>query len=480
MIKVVSVKETVLEEDVWDVRVDDDTHCFTLSHCVTGNCSEIILRSGQLCNLSEVVIRQDDTLETLKEKVRNASILGTFQATLTNFRYLTKEWRKNTEEEALLGVSFTGIMDHEVMNGNSGETILKKWLEELKQLAQDVNVEFAEKLGINPSTAITCVKPSGCGSLDTRISTTKGIMSLKELFKLNGVDLSNVDQGTWIEPTVDMYVHDVDGNEQKITKLYVNGVAELYQITDKNGNRYKFTGEHKLWFNNGWVKMLDLFKDKSLNVKKVSPEVTVDIEVENTHSYLLSNGWASHNTVSQLVDSASGIHPRYSPYYIRTVRADVKDPLAQFMKKLGFVCEPDITKSDSTLVFSFPMKSPETSVFRDDRSAIEQLELWKLYQTQWCEHKPSVTVYVKEDEWMKVGAWVYENFDILSGVSFLPHSNHIYKQAPYQECTEEEYIKLKTEYDKLIIDWDKLSEYEKEDHTTSAKELACVSGVCEI
>lgn len=479
-IKVVEVKLTKLEEDVWDVRVDDETHCFNLSHCVTGNCSEIILRSGQMCNLSEVIIRPDDTLDTLKEKVKNAAILGTFQATMTNFRYLTREWKKNTEEEALLGVSFTGIMDHEVMNGNSGKEILEQWLSELKVIAQDVNIQYAEKLGINPSAAITCVKPSGCGSLDTRISTTKGIISFRDLFKINGVDLTAVDQGTWIEPSIEIYVHDINGDEQKITKLYVNGVADLYEISDKNGIKYKFTGDHQIWVNDDWAKMIDLYKNKDYTVRKVSPEITVDIEVENTHTYLLSNGWAVHNTVSQLVDSASGIHPRYSPYYIRTVRADVKDPLSKFLKDLGFVCEPDITKPDSTIVFSFPMKSPEGSVFRDDKTAIEQLELWKTYQVTWCEHKPSVTIYVKEDEWMEVGAWVYKNFDILSGVSFLPHSNHSYKQAPYQECTKEEYEALKSKYENLVIDWDMLSEYEKEDHTTSAKELACVAGVCEI
>jgi hypothetical protein len=332
------------ECEVFDFT-EPKTHWGIVEGCVVHN-SEIILRSAQFCNLSEVVVRSDDNLESLKNKVRVATILGTLQATLTNFRYISKEWKKNTEEEALLGVSFTGIMDNSVMNCSEGEETLKSWLTELKQVAIDTNVEYANKLGINPSAAITCVKPSG--------------------------------------------------------------------------------------------------------------------------------------TVSQLVDSASGIHPRYSPYYIRTVRADVKDPLAQFMKNLGFVCEPDVTKPETTVVFSFPQKSPPNSVFRDDRPALEQLELWKIYQLNWCEHKPSVTIYVKEHEWLEVGAWVYKHFDILSGVSFLPHSNHSYKQAPYQECTEEEYNALLEKYKDLDLNWESLSQYEMEDYTTSAKELACVAGICEI
>lgn len=475
---VIAIKEGPIT-DVYDLYVED-THNFIANFIVVHNCSEIVLRSGQFCNLSEVVIRQDDTLDSLKEKVKNATILGTLQSTLTNFRYISKEWKRNTEEEALLGVSFTGIMDHEVMNGNRGEEILKVWLEELKQVAIRVNEDYAERLGVNVSAAITCVKPSGCGSLDNRISTTNGIISMRDLFKFNEVYLDQVDQGTWIEPEIDVFVHDHNGDVQRVTKLYVNGYAELYEITDDYGNSYKFTAEHKLWFNNEWVTMEQLSKVVGLKIQKVEPEITVDIEVENTHSYLLSNGWASHNTVSQLVDSASGIHPRYSPYYIRTVRADVKDPSAQFMKEKGFVCEPDVTKPDNTLVFSFPMKSPRHSVFRDDRTAIEQLELWKIYQLYWCEHKPSVTIYVKEHEWMEVGAWVYKNFDILSGVSFLPHSNHVYKQAPYQECTKEEYEELLEKYSGIEINWEELAQYEQEDYTTSAKELACVSGVCEI
>jgi len=308
-------------------------------------CSEIVLRdSGQFCNLSEVVIRPNDTLETLSNKIEIATIIGTLQSSLTNFRYLRKVWRNNCEEERLLGVSLTGIMDHPVMNGSEGNDKLISWLEQLKAVSQDVNDELSALLGINPSTAINAVKPSG--------------------------------------------------------------------------------------------------------------------------------------TVSQLVDTASGIHPRYSPYYIRTVRADNKDPLAILMMDKGVPFEPDITKPNTTVIFSFPIKSPEGSVFRDDRTAIDQLELWKVYQLHYCEHKPSITIYVKENEWLEVASWVYNNFDILSGVSFLPHSNHNYKQAPYQEIEEEEYYK---ELENVVnINWDDLSEYEKTDQTTSMKEYACTGNSCEL
>lgn len=306
----------------------------------TNPCSEIILRSKQFCNLTEVVVRSGDTLDDLKRKVRLATILGTLQSSLTNFRYLGAAWKRNTEEECLLGVSLTGIMDHEMLS--SGSEVLKLWLEEMKEVAIETNREWASKLGINPSTAITCVKPSG--------------------------------------------------------------------------------------------------------------------------------------TVSQLVDSASGIHPRYSSYYIRTVRTDKKDPLYQFLKDQGVPVEDSIGKEESTAVFSFPMKAPEGSVMRDDMSAIDQLELWKVYAEHWCEHKPSITVYVREEEWLDVGAWVYKHFDLISGVSFLPHSDHVYKQAPYQEITEEVYNDLVAKMPK--IDWDSLVEFD--DNTEGAQQLACVSGSCEI
>jgi ribonucleoside-triphosphate reductase len=311
----------------------------------TNPCSEIILRSREFCNLSEVVVRRDDNIKSLKEKVRVATILGTFQSTLTNFKYLSKEWKRNCDEERLLGVSLTGIMDNELTNGKKGKEALAKALEELKEVAVATNKEWSERLGVNQSAAITCVKPSG--------------------------------------------------------------------------------------------------------------------------------------TVSQLVDSASGIHARHNPYYIRTVRADNKDPLCKFMKEAEFPNEADVMKPQHTTVFSFPMKSPEASVFRNDMTAIEQMELWLAYQTHWCEHKPSVTISVKEHEWPEVGAWVYEHFDRISGISFLPFSEHTYRQAPYQDCTEEEYFEALERMPKNV-DWSKLADFEKEDFTTGAQELACSAGGCEV
>ena len=309
----------------------------------TNPCSEIILRSREFCNLSECVIRRDDTREHLKEKVRVATILGTFQSTLTEFKYLSREWKRNCDEERLLGVSLTGIMDNPLTNGSKKG--LDKLLEELRDVAYETNKEWSEKLGIPPSAAITCVKPSG--------------------------------------------------------------------------------------------------------------------------------------TVSQLVDSASGIHARHNPFYIRTVRADNKDPLCNLMKEMGFPNEPDVTKPDHTTVFSFPMKSPKDAVFRMDMSALEQLELWKTYATSWCEHKPSVTISVKEDEWVDVAAWVYENFDAISGISFLPFSEHVYRQAPYQDCTKEEYEEALKTMPK-DVDWAELSKYESQDYTISSQELACTAGGCEV
>ena len=309
----------------------------------TNPCSEIILRPYQFCNLTEVVVRETDTLETLTRKVRLAAIIGTVQSTLTNFPYLRKIWQKNTEEERLLGVSLTGIMDNALTNGKKEN--LSNTLEHLKNVAIATNREWAERLGINPSAAITCVKPSG--------------------------------------------------------------------------------------------------------------------------------------TVSQLVDSASGIHARHAAYYIRTVRGDNKDPLTQFMKDQGIPAAPCVMKPDSTTVFSFPMKSPEGAVTRNDMTAIEQLELWLTYQRYWCEHKPSITVTVRDHEWMEVGAWVYKHFDEVSGISFLPHSDHTYQQAPYQECTKHDYETLLSVMPDSI-DWSKLSDYEKEDTSKGTNTFACSSGVCEI
>ena len=309
----------------------------------TNPCSEIILRSREFCNLSEVVVRRRDTRESLKAKVKHATILGTFQSTLTEFKYLSREWKRNCDEERLLGVSLTGIMDNPLTNGSKNG--LKELLEELRDVAYETNKEWADRLGIPHAAAITCVKPSG--------------------------------------------------------------------------------------------------------------------------------------TVSQLVDSASGIHARHNPFYIRTVRADNKDPLCKLMQEMGFPNEPDVTKPDHTTVFSFPMKSPKDAVFRMDMSALEQLELWKTYQESWCEHKPSVTISVKEDEWVDVAAWVYENFDSISGISFLPFSEHVYRQAPYQDCTEEEYNEALEQMPKNV-DWAELSKYESQDYTVSSQELACVAGGCEV
>jgi|TARA_R100000081_G_scaffold91131_2_gene68112 ribonucleoside-diphosphate reductase alpha chain len=309
----------------------------------TNPCSEIILRDKEFCNLSEVVIRVDDDKESLMRKVRLASILGTWQSTLTNFKYLSSVWKKNCEEERLLGVSLTGIMDCPLTNG---ETLgLAELLTDLRVEAVDVNKQFAEKIGINQSASVTCVKPSG--------------------------------------------------------------------------------------------------------------------------------------TVSQLVDAASGIHARHSPYYIRTVRADIKDPLCKFMIDKGFPAEPCVMKPDHTMVFSFPIKSPDNATCRSDMTALEQLEMWRTYQNYWCEHKPSVTITVKEDEWMEVGSWVWKYFDQVSGISFLPHSDHSYRQAPYQDCDEETYINLLSEMP-VGVDWSELASYEETDNTSGTQTFACSGDSCEV
>jgi ribonucleoside-triphosphate reductase (thioredoxin) len=309
----------------------------------TNPCSEIILRPYQFCNLTEVVVRATDTIDTLKEKVRLATVLGTIQSTYTKFPYLRKIWTTNTEEERLLGVSLTGIMDNPLLTSkNAG---LEATLKELQNVAIKTNAEWAERLGIPVSTAITCVKPSG--------------------------------------------------------------------------------------------------------------------------------------TVSQLVDSASGIHARHSEYYIRTVRGDNKDPLTQFMKDQGIPSEPCVMKPEQTTVFSFPQKSPANAVTRNDMTAVEQLETWLVYQRHWCEHKPSVTISVRDNEWVEVGAFVYKHFDEMSGVSFLPHSDHTYQQAPYQDCTKQEYEEMLS-FMPTNIDWSKLSEYESEDNTSGMQTLACSGDSCEI
>jgi ribonucleoside-diphosphate reductase alpha chain len=308
----------------------------------TNPCSEIILRSNQFCNLSEVVVRENDTLEQLKKKTRIATIIGSLQSTLTDFRYLRVRWKRNTEEEALLGVSMTGIMDHWLLSKTGPD--LEKWLTEMRDVSIETNKEWSEKLGVNQSVAITCVKPSG--------------------------------------------------------------------------------------------------------------------------------------TVSQLVDSASGIHPRFSKHYIRRVRSDKKDPLALYMEQAGFPVENDVM-SESSVVFSFPVKAPESSTTVNQVGAMQQLELWKAYQNFWCEHKPSITIYYTDDEFLDVAQWIWKNFDMCSGVSLLPYSDHVYQQAPYENINKEKYEELLEAMPKNI-NWADLGNFETEDNTIGSQELACVGGACEI
>jgi ribonucleoside-diphosphate reductase alpha chain len=308
----------------------------------TNPCSEIILRPNQFCNLTEVVCRPSDTKETLMDKIKAATILGTIQSTLTNFKYLRKIWTKNTEEERLLGVSLTGILDCPLLTEENPN--LEELLNDLRDYAVEVNREYADLLGINPSAAITCVKPSG--------------------------------------------------------------------------------------------------------------------------------------TVSQLVNSASGIHARHSPYYIRTVRSDIKDPLTTFMINAGFPNEVDLSNSQN-VIFSFPVVAPENAICRTDKTALQQLRFWKIYATTWCEHKPSITVSIKEHEWLEVGAWLHKNFHYLSGIAFLNNDDHVYQQAPYTDINEQQYKEMLMTMPK-DIDWTGLSTYEKEDNTVASQELACAGGVCEI
>jgi ribonucleoside-diphosphate reductase alpha chain len=314
----------------------------------TNPCSEIILRPRQFCNLSEVVVRPTDTMDDLKEKVRLATIVGTLQATLTDFRYLRKQWKDNTEEEALLGVSLTGIMDHPVLSKDvpwdtaAGFGSLEDTLQELKEVAIETNKNYANLLGINVAAAITCVKPSG--------------------------------------------------------------------------------------------------------------------------------------TVSQLVNSSSGIHTRHDSFYIRRVRGDIKDPLCDFLRDQGVPVEPAIGKEDSTVVFSFPIKAQEDT--RTEIGAIEHLELWKVYQDNWCEHKPSVTINYSEEEIMDVGAWLFNHFDEVSGIALLPKDDHVYAQAPEESITEEQYNEMVKDFPEL--DWEELKKYEKEDNTVGSQELACTGNTCAI
>ena len=312
----------------------------------TNPCSEIILRPYQFCNLSEVVVKDDDTEGTLKRKVELATILGTWQSTLTDFKYLRKIWKDNTEDERLLGVSITGQFGHSVMSGQEGLDKLSKILKTLKDVAISTNLDESGKIGINQSASITCVKPSG--------------------------------------------------------------------------------------------------------------------------------------TVSQLTGVSSGMHPWHNEYYVRTVRGDKKDPLTKFLIDAGVPAEDDVMKPNDTTVFSFPIKAPKNAITRNDLTAIQHLETWLVYQREWCEHKPSITVSVKEDEWMEVGAWVYKHFDELSGISFLPYSDHTYKQAPYQDATETEYLELLSKMPSTIR-WEDMIFYEFEDGTSGTQALACSSDLgCEV
>jgi ribonucleoside-diphosphate reductase alpha chain len=326
--------------DKKDMRYRDDNFDF-----ISNPCFEILLRDNEFCNLTTIVIRPSDTPDELKRKIRIATILGTFQATLTDFRFISKKWKDNTEDERLLGVSMTGIMDNKLTSGQLGMEKLKDVLTELRKTAINTNYDMAKDIGIPMATAITCIKPEG--------------------------------------------------------------------------------------------------------------------------------------TTSAMNDSSSGIHARHASYYIRTARSDKKDPLAQLMIDQKFYHESDVMRPDHNYVFSFPMKSPKQAILRDDFDAIKQLELWLIYQMYYTEHKPSITVSVKETEWMRVGSWVYDHFEYMSGVAFLPYSDTTYQQMPFQEITEDEY-KEWIKKTPLKIDWNKLSDYEKSDETTGSQELACVASGCEL
>jgi ribonucleoside-triphosphate reductase len=336
-------KTVVAREDSYDITTDKN-HNFFANGVLVHN-SEILLLSKQFCNLSSTIVRASDSLEDLLRKVRIASILGTLQATLTEFRFLSAKWRKNTEMERLLGVSITGLMDHPVLNGSEGEKKLREWLNEMWLVATKTNFEWSERLGIPPAKAVTCVKPEG--------------------------------------------------------------------------------------------------------------------------------------TLSQLADAASGIHSRFAEFYVRRVRNDVKDPLTKMMIDLGFPHEVDVMNSQS-IVFSFPIRAPKGAMTRDGETAMDQLRIWKIYQEAWCDHKPSVTVSVREREWMSVGGWVYDNFEMISGISFLPYDGGSYKQAPYEKVDQNTLAELEAKMPK-DVDWTRLPEWETEDCTTNAKEFACsAAGGCEI
>lgn len=695
----------------------------------TNPCSEIILRIAQFCNLTEIVIRSEDTLEDLIEKAKVATIFGTFQATLTNFKYLRKVWKRNTEEERLLGVSMTGIMDHPILGTECDEA--KEWLTKIKEICIDTNKRWAKKLDIAQSAAVTCVKPSGCRPKDSLTCTDQGILTLEELLENHG----NNEKWGDIEG---VGVYQENASVNKISKTYVNGISDIIKIRLSYNLELESTPNHK-WFVkqrymrnklnkyidvNKWVRadeikendILDIsmeayrkesesvlntiekidfvkhssnkfefkqpkhmnpdlawligyfygdgclsenkfrirFMDNNIsnlekvvkilkenfgiltNINKASQErnawilekgsvelyswmmknefnkekmliprkiresskesiiafyaglldsdgcisyqnekakfifttayddfakqlqnvawavglgvgrslnkegenfqnnkniwmltscsyqdkksiqtlkkhsqkaskvrnwvfedsqhslilgkvistkisenpiETFDIEVENKHWYY-AGCVKSHNTVSQLVNSSSGIHARFSDHYIRRVRIDKKDPLCEFMIAKGFPGEQDVMNSQAW-VFEFPIKSPQNSTKVNEETALEQLKIWKQYQDYWCEHKPSCTVYYTDNDFMDVGSWVWKNFDEISGISFLPYSDHVYRQAPYEAISAEKYAELSKKMPEEV-DWTSLSDYEKEDSTKASKELACSAGVCEV
>lgn len=697
-------------------------------------CSEILLRSCGFCNLSEVVVRSTDTVEDVERKVRLATIVGTIQSTLTDFRYLRKKWQDNAEEECLLGVSLTGVMDNKLFSGRDGKKNLSAALDGLREYAISVNKEWSKKLGVNQSVAITCNKPSGCRPWDSLVTTDNGILTLEELFE-------NHQYGDkWGDYSGSSSAMIEDGKTTPITKTYVNGKSPVLEIEMNFGLTVRSTPNHK-WFvkshkSTSWEKKVNQWKrtdeivpgdiletnignyrneiptrmrsltSQAIRMREDATEIKQPEEMSEKLAWLIgylwgdgaqspakyrirfteehedvishvadtihelfgieceyfrahdgrnawqlevaskmlwhwmikndiwkyyadeldiipsivrrsswrhvvafmsgmidSDGWVneikggdikatltssydmlsrhlqqvswavglcfgrshntqgenfqkvksmylmclggntdpeamkclaansvkhrrfmsdkwhatncsktqipgkvkgvkaigvmstydietdchwfydgavkSHNTVSQLVDCSSGIHPRFSEYYIRTVRADKKDPLAKLMADLGFPCEDDVTKPEHNYVFSFPMKAPDCAIMSDDMRAMEQLELWLQYQRHWTEHKPSITVYVRDHEWVEVGAWVYKHFDEVSGISFLPYSGHTYQQAPYQEISKAEYLDLLDAMPQ-DVDWSLLKAYEEDDtHITAHKEYACVGGACE-
>lgn len=670
-------------EPVYDF-VEPATNFAWVNGLTISNCSEIILRDREMCNLSEVIVRSDDDAESLKEKVRIATILGTLQATLTKFTFLSEKWKQNCEEEALIGVSMTGIMDNELTNGRKGKELLIETLSRLREYTGEVNVEWAKMLGINRSGANTAVKPSGCRTKESLITTSEGIFSLEDF-----------------EYSDDWKATDLPGMKDygHITKTFNNGVSPVLELQLSYGMKLRSTSNHKWYVNGkGWTRtdeicsndrivfnknvydkkteaeipqqyegldypetmspklawligllyndasmydngilkirdrsshvlikakecieelfheevsfsndgeisclkigssnIIDFLKNNGLlekqcvpllvrksskesviafiagvldinigltfvcnfytsflleeralrvqetamacgqildvrcrnsgngkvfyslervhklstdkdifgqynhhyekphkfgkefadrdigvveSIKYIGEHETFDVETEDHWFY--AGAFVSHNTVSELCNTSSGIHARHAPYYLRTVRVDKKDPVYAMLKDQGQYMEDEYLSPNSTAVAYFPKKSPDGAIVRNDMTAIEQLEFMMLYQEYWCEHKVSITVTVRDDEWLDVGAWCYRNFDKLAGVSFLPHSDHIYQQAPFQEVSKEDWEKWIKEHPPVNIDWSKLPEYEKEDTTTSSQELACTAGGCEL